>query len=310
MTSKAELRNAFHPRGIVLATGEDIPNGHSLQARLVIINVARGAIDTAVLSGLQKLARDGVLVKVMAGFVQWLAMEAKRNALLEFLDVALEIDRENIGASGHARTQDNLANLLMGLRVFLDFADDAGEISPQVTESFMDAATDAARTLTDLQAAIDREASDAQRFVELMRAAISSGKAHLEHCRGGQPEDPRALGWRDVDMGMSGRRTEAMGTRIGWVEGDALYIDPSAALGVIKALSSNLDNHLGSSERAIAKSLREAGLLSRCDKGRNTAKVSVLGARRSVYVFRMADILDLDPATASPVGYDLSDVPF
>ena len=63
-------------------------------------------------------------------------------------------------------------------------------------------------------------------------------------------------------------------------------------------------------ERAIAKSLREAGLLSRCDKGRNTAKVSVLGARRSVYVFRMADILDLDPATASPVGYDLSDVPF
>ena len=79
---------------------------------------------------------------------------------------------------------------------------------------------------------------------------------------------------------------------------------------MIKALSSNLDNHLGSSERAIAKSLREAGLLSRCDKGRNTAKVSVLGARRSVYVFRMADILDLDPATASPVGYDLSDVPF
>ena len=310
MTSKAELRNAFHPRGIVLAKGEDIPNGHSLQARLVIINVARGAIDTAVLSGLQKLARDGVLVKVMAGFVQWLAMEAKRNALLEFLDVALEIDRENIGASGHARTQDNLANLLMGLRVFLDFADDAGEISPQVTEAFMDVATDAARTLADLQAAIDREASDAQRFVELMRAAISSGKAHLEHCRGGQPEDPRALGLRDVDMWLSGRRTEAMGTRIGWVEGDALYIDPSAALGVIKALSSNLDNHLGSSERAIAKSLREAGLLSRCDKGRNTAKVSVLGARRSVYVFRMADILDLDPATASPVGYDLSDVPF
>ncbi|WP_445942693.1 DUF927 domain-containing protein, partial [Roseicyclus sp.] len=310
MTSKAELRNAFHPRGIVLATGEDIPNGHSLQARLVIINVARGAIDTAVLSGLQKLARDGVLAQVMAGFVQWLATESKRNALLEFLDVALEIDRENIGASGHARTQDNLANLLMGLRVFLDFADDAGEISPQVTEAFMDVATDAARTLADLQAAIDREASDAQRFVELMRAAISSGKAHLEHCRGGQPEDPRALGWRDVDMGMSGRRTEAMGTRIGWVEGDALYIDPSAALGVIKALSSNLDNHLGSSERAIAKSLREAGLLSRCDKGRNTAKVSVLGARRSVYVFRMADILDLDPATASPVGYDLSDVPF
>jgi hypothetical protein len=310
MTSKAELRNASHPRGIVLATGEDVPNGHSLQARLVITNVARGAIDTAVLTELQKLARDGVLFKVMAGFVQWLAVEAKRNALLEFINMALEIDRENIGTGGHARTQDNLANLLMGLRVFLDFAEDAGEMSHETKEIFMDVATAAARGLADLQAAIDHEASDAQRFVELMRAAISSGKAHIEGSRGGQPDHSRALGWREVDTGIVGKRVESMGTRIGWVDGEELYIDPSAALSVIKALASGLDNHLGSSERAIAKSLREAGLLSRCDKGRNTAKVSVLGARRSVYVFRMSDILDLDSSTANAIGYDPADIPF
>lgn len=310
MTAKAEIRNAFHPRGIILATGEDIPDGHSLQARLVIVNVAKGAIDTTVLSDLQKLARDGFFAKIMASFVQWLAAEVKRGALLGFIDMALECDRANIGSSGHARTQDNLANLLTGLRVFLDFAEDAGEMTHETKEIFMDVATEAARSLANLQATIDREASDAQRFVELMRAAISSGKAHLEHSRGGLPENPRALGWRDVDMGMSGKRTEAMGTRIGWVEGDVLYIDPSAILSVIKALSSSLDNHLGSSERAIAKSLREAGLLIKCDKGRNTAKVSVLGARRSVYVFRMADILDLDSSSANAIGYDPEDIPF
>lgn len=310
MTSKAELRNAFHPRGIVLATGEDIPNGHSLQARLVIINVARGAIDTVVLSGLQKLVRKGTLAKVMSGFVQWLATESKRNALLEFLDVALEIGRLDIGSSGHARTQDNLANLLMGLRVFLDFVEDAEEMTHETKEMFMVAATAAARTLADLQAAIDREASDAQRFVELMRAAISSGKAHVEHCRGGQPDNSRAMGWREVDMGISGKRLEAMGTRIGWVNGDELYIDPNASLTVIKALASGLDNHLGSSERAIAKSLREAGLLLKCDRGRNTNKISVMGARRSVYVFRMSDILDLDSSTANAIGYDPADTPF
>ena len=43
MTRKAEIRNAFHPRGIVSATGEDVPNGHSLQARLVTHQrIARG----------------------------------------------------------------------------------------------------------------------------------------------------------------------------------------------------------------------------------------------------------------------------
>ena len=114
-----------------------------------------------------------------------------------------------------------------------------------------------------------------------------------------------------MDIGPSGgTRTEAMGTRIGWVDGEELYIDPTASLSVIKALASGLDNHLGSSERAIAKSLREASLISRCDKGRNTTKVSVLGARRSVYVFRMADIFDLDSASASPIGYDDADIPF
>ena len=111
-------------------------------------------------------------------------------------------------------------------------------------------------------------------------------------------------------MGTSGPRAQAMGTRIGWIDGDNLYIDPSAALSVIKALSSNLDNHLGSSERAIAKSLREAGLLIKCDKGRNTAKVSVLGARRAVYVFQITDILDLDSSSASAIGYDPADIPF
>ena len=54
MTSKAKIRNAFHPRGIVLATGEDVPNGHSLQARMILIRIAKGDIDIKVLSELQK----------------------------------------------------------------------------------------------------------------------------------------------------------------------------------------------------------------------------------------------------------------
>ena len=56
LTSKVELRNAFHPRGIVLATGEDIPNGLSLQALLVLIKVALGASETSTRKALAWLA--------------------------------------------------------------------------------------------------------------------------------------------------------------------------------------------------------------------------------------------------------------
>ena len=309
MTAKAEIRNAFYPRGIVMCTGEDVPNGHSLQARLVIVNVARGAIDTLVLSQLQKLARSGHLATIMASFVQWLAAEAKANKLTESIDMALECDHENIGSGGHARTQDNLANLLTGLRVFLDFAEDAGEMSSSKVQEFMDSATDAARSLAAMQASIDQEASDAQRFIEYIRVAVSSGKAHIESKFGGEPENPRTLGWRKVET-YGGFRSEAMGSRIGWADKDAIYIDPGASLSIVKAIASSLDNHLGSSQLAIGKSLSEAGLLTQHEKGRNTAKVSILGYRPNVFALRISDIFELDGSTVNPIGSSDDDIPF
>ena len=68
-----------------------------------------------------------------------------------------------------------------------------------------------------------------------------------------------------------------MGPRIGWINGETLYLSPGASLSAVKSISSALDNHFGSSERAISKSLREAGLLSRYDKGRKTTKCKYFG---------------------------------
>ena len=309
LTAKLEVRNAFHPRGMILATGEDVPNGHSLQARLVIVNVARGAIDTSVLSQLQKLARSGHLATIMASFVQWLAAEAKEDKLTEFIEMALECDHKNIGSGGHARTQDNLANLLTGLRIFLDFAEDAGVMNSSRVQGFMDSATDAARSLAAMQASMDQEASDTQRFIDLIRVAVSSGKAHIESKFGGEPENPRTLGWRKVET-HSGFRSEAMGSRIGWADKEAIYIDPGASLSIVKAIASSLDNHLGSSQLAIGKSLREAGLLTQYEKGRNTAKISILGHRPNVFALRISDIFELDGSTVNPIGYSDDDLPF
>ncbi len=309
LTSKADLRNAFHPRGIILATGEDIPNGRSLQARLVFINVALGTIDTKVLSELQRRVKQGELAKIMASFLQWIAMEAKNGQLTQLIEFALECDRENIGQSGHARTQDNLANLLLGLRVFLQFCEDAGELSYQITQKFMNRATETAHKLVTLQASLDHESSDAQRFLELIQIAVSSGKAHIESSQGGKPENSRALGWREVDTGKF-MRVEAMGPRIGWINGETLYLSPGASLSTVKSISSALDNHFGSSERAISKSLREAGLLSRCDGGRNTTKVSILGVRANFYAFKITDVFDLDSQTNVSIGFDSSEMPF
>jgi DNA primase catalytic core len=53
------LRPAKPPRGLILSTGEDIPRGHSLRARLLIVDVAPGMIRWDRLTACQKDPRTG-----------------------------------------------------------------------------------------------------------------------------------------------------------------------------------------------------------------------------------------------------------
>src|SRR6185369_7135403 len=56
------------PRGLVICTGEDLPTGHSIQARLVIIEIDRERLHLDVVTELQN--RGGRLVHAMRGYVE------------------------------------------------------------------------------------------------------------------------------------------------------------------------------------------------------------------------------------------------
>jgi hypothetical protein len=57
----------------VLATGEDLPPGHSLRGRLFIAELGHGALDWAALTARQRQAADGVYALALAGYLRWLA---------------------------------------------------------------------------------------------------------------------------------------------------------------------------------------------------------------------------------------------
>jgi hypothetical protein len=40
MHADSSLRSVYYPRGLILVTGEDVPKGHSLRARLVVLELA------------------------------------------------------------------------------------------------------------------------------------------------------------------------------------------------------------------------------------------------------------------------------
>ena len=73
MRADGGSRPTYYPRGLIVSTGEDIPSGQSLRARMLVLELAPGDVDTDVLSRAQQDAGGGVLAKAMAGYLQWLA---------------------------------------------------------------------------------------------------------------------------------------------------------------------------------------------------------------------------------------------
>jgi hypothetical protein len=106
MRADGTLRPPKPPRGLILATGEDVPRGHSIAARLCVVEVPRGGVHLPRLSECQRVAADGLYAAAMAGFLSWLASR--------YADVQARLDVERIdlrnrfvGQFPHARTPDN-----------------------------------------------------------------------------------------------------------------------------------------------------------------------------------------------------------
>ena len=298
LTSKAEVRGAYHPRGLILGTGEDIPNGHSLQARCVIVSIDKDAISLELLSQLQRRGEEGHLAQIMARFIMDVAERCKQCCITSEVKTIEVNIKASLIDTGHARMPANLATLLSGLFMFLDFATRRGDITEASARIFRDSATAAALTLCSLQATIDGEASDAQRFIEVIRAAVAMGEAHIVDKNGERPGAWKVFGWQAFEM-RDKIRYESKGARIGYADEKFLYLEPNAAIAVAKALSSKIGNHIGSSERALSKALKEAGFLARADEGRTTTKVTLVGQRKAVYCLELAKVFEMAQGEAT-----------
>jgi hypothetical protein len=73
MGGAGRLRMPRPPRALLLATGEQVPRGRSLRARLLIVELRPGEVDRSVLSQCQNVAREGQPAAAMAAFLSWIA---------------------------------------------------------------------------------------------------------------------------------------------------------------------------------------------------------------------------------------------
>jgi hypothetical protein len=291
LDSTAKLRDVKPPRGLILSTGEDVPRGQSLRARLLILEVQKGDIERHVLGSCQADARTGLYAGAMGAFIQWVAgryekLRADLNRhIAELRSTAIE------AISGqHARTPAIIADLQAAFEIFLRFAEECGAISSVDREKLGEECWEALVNAATDQVKHQVASEPAAQFLSLLRDCLSSGRAHLAGTTGGVPVDaPDACGWREKRV-VTGKNEPdrfewyPLGDRIGWTVDDNVYLLPEAAYHALQVMARNMGEPFPITPHTLRKRLAEKGLLASRDLKRETftIRVTIGGSRPEV----------------------------
>jgi hypothetical protein len=291
LDSSARLREPKPPRSLILSTGEDIPKGHSLRARLLVLELEKGSVLTRELTTCQADAERGPYAEAMGAFIRWLA--ARYEQIQEaFAARLLELRRSALCNAAHARTPEIVANLQAGFESYLDFAVECGALPFAERSGLAAECWEALRQSAAAQAKHHVVSEPTAMFLVLLRSVLASGRAHLGARNCGVPEAPASVGWR-----MNGSIWTPQGDCVGWVEGDDVYLEPAAAFRQVQLAGRDAGESLPVTEQTLKRRLRERELLASVDKRRQTVTVrrTIAGASKDVLHFRRATIFLEDP---------------
>ncbi len=283
MRADGSLRPPKPPRGLIVSTGEDVPRGQSLRARMLIIEINQGDIDVQKLTACQSDGAVGLYAAAMAAFVQWLA--GRYDQVQATLRTQINELREKAAVSGmHRRTPDIVASLAVGMKYFLAFAQDAGAIDANQADALWQRCWLALGQVAMKQDSYHKASEPTRRFIELLLSAIASGHAHIADPDGNPPrETPEAWGWRL--KAVSGGRDEwqPQGDRVGWIDGNITYLDPEASYRSAQTMVAGGADGLGIAAQTLRKRMHERGLLVVDEsRGVNTVRRTLEARQRSV----------------------------
>jgi uncharacterized protein DUF3854 len=283
----ARFREGRPPGGIILTTGEDIPRGHSLRSRLLILEIGPGELSGTTLSRCQEDAASGQYARALSGFIRSVALSYE-GIQASWRNELSTLRQRATSDSQHRRTPDIVAKLAFGIGRFMAFAEELGVLGADEAESLSHRCWNALGEASSRQVQYQLAAEPTMRFIELLRAALASGRAHVADPEGQAPARTKTWGWR-----MERGEWRPLGSCVGWVDSDDLYLEPEAAIAAIQGIAREGEEGISITGKTLHKRLSERGLLKSIDTVRGTLTVRrvLQGARRGVLHLRAATIL-------------------
>jgi hypothetical protein len=304
-TSDMKQRAALYPRGLVLATGEDIPRGASLRARLALVELAGGDVNNAVLSELQESARSGALERAMAGYLRWLAanMDSLKADVPEMLRKIRDEANQEGFATAHPRAADVYASLTIGLGLFFNYASEAGALSEDQSSQRYAACQATLKTMIAAQGDLQADQDEVLQFLGYLKSSLNAGLCHFSDSlkQGAPAEHPSFWGWRVLPP-MPGAPEDApiiekpQGELIGWVDSVRAYLDGNAAFAAAQEMAKATGENLAITQRSLWSRLAERGLLLDVKKEAGSTRLNpkrvVAGVSRRVYIISRKTLED------------------
>jgi hypothetical protein len=285
LTDTSGMQTTYFPRGMILSTGEDTPDGHSVRARMLIIEMTPGDIEPKNLSCAQKnreLFPTAMVdvIKTVAGGGWSVEKEAQK------------IRDKNIKI-GHTRTPPMLGRLIATGQIVLIMAQKKGYLTAEKCNALIEEMTTAVIEMGNDQAR-HLEASDPiEVFFGSLRQALAGGQGHLRTRSGGIPLSCTNLGWTEERSHGAIATYKSHGPCIGWIdwEEDELLLEADTGFAVVKKVSGA---EIAITKMTMWKRLKDAGMIVRCDetRQRNTIRITAEGHQRSVISLAASTALD------------------
>jgi hypothetical protein len=300
MRADTSVRPMRRPRGLILSTGEDVPSGQSILARLLVLDVEKGDVRKDLLTTAQKRGAAGAYACAMGAFIRWLAptFKAVRASWATRIE---DLDRTLPAFEAHGRTRRIACELLNALWLFTEFAKSAGAVSAEEQSRIYASGLAAIVDTASHQADFQRRTDPADTFVEAIRSALISGSAHVRALDGSMPEEATVFGWQATQYGM-----RPSGHQVGWAVEEGIYLDPKSAIAAARRVD---PDSISVTPETLSKRLYEGGHLASTDsrggKTRFKVRKSIDGVRREVLHVRRESIvgeLDAPPQIPIPTG--------
>jgi len=295
MNRDMSLRRSYPPRGMVIATAEELPEGpafESASARALAIKFAREEVNLERLTELQR--KKAALPHAMAGYIAWVG--TRYDTLARELPPRREELRESLRSQmpgAHPRTPDAAAALIVALDTVLAYALEVGALDAEEAEEFKAQAHAGVIEAARAHVVATSGGDPATRFIELLRTLFEAGKVYVkDKDTGQQPKKWKRLGWEENDGDSGGSHRPRRGADfVGWAGEVHLFLDPNAAYAAVSNFATRGSIPFGIKPGALWEDLKRAGL-SRTEKGRTSTTAQIQKKTRRVIQVPLEAVLE------------------